>query len=421
MGYLGFLIFTINDGRQAAVPSGRSPRPCHDGGLRRTMPRHPTRQIPVHARTAAPLCRALACVFVLALLSACAVHGPQLSPVQEANDYARHAKRNYAPPGPPWDPWGPYIAEASKKYDVPERWVREVMRQESGGQLYLNGQLIISPAGAMGLMQIMPETYDELRGRYSLGDDPYDPHDNIMAGAAYLREMYNVYGSPGFLAAYNAGPQRLDDYLTRGRPLPDETRRYVARVGRAIDGSEPQVASAADQMPLYRLPLDIPPGPRYPRGRTAAPIALADNRTSAPNAGRIAVQSTNLPEPPRPVPPPVVMASAAPAHRGFHLISPAVAETLPTQRGGPVSGGWAIQVGAFGNPSQARAATDTARGEAATLLRSARVTIGTVHQAKATLYRARLTGLSHETAVQACQKLSHGHAGCMVLSPESQS
>ena len=365
--------------------------------------------------------RAFACLAVLALVAACS-QGPPVNPVQEARDYAAHAKHNYVPPGPPEDPWGPYIGEAAKKYDVPERWVRAVMHQESGGQLYENGQLIISPAGAMGLMQVMPPTYDELRGRYALGDDPYDPHDNIMAGTAYLREMYDLYGSPGFLAAYNAGPARLDDYLTHNKPLPDETRHYVARVGRAINGSWPQVASAADTQPMYRLPLDIPPGPRYPRGRSPAPVALAQNRSTPQNYARVAVLATNLPEPPQPVaPPPVMMASNTPAHHGFHLIAPAMADTMPTQHGGPSNGTWAIQVGAFGNPTQARAATDTARGQAAGALRSAHPEIGTVHQAKATLYRARLVGLSHEAAVQACQKLAHGHSGCIVLSPEAQS
>ena len=113
------------------------------------------------------------------------------------------------------------------------------MHVESGGQEYLNGQLITSGAGAMGLMQVMPATYDELRQQYNLGDDPFDPHNNIMAGAAYMREMYDIYGSPGFLAAYNAGPNRLDDYLSNNRPLPDETRRYVAMIGPNIVGVYP--------------------------------------------------------------------------------------------------------------------------------------------------------------------------------------
>ena len=69
----------------------------------------------------------------------------------------------------------------------------------------------------MGLMQVMPQTYDTLRAQYGLGDDPYEPRDNILAGAAYIREMYAIYGAPGFLAAYNAGPDRLDAWLAGER------------------------------------------------------------------------------------------------------------------------------------------------------------------------------------------------------------
>ncbi len=100
--------------------------------------------------------------------------------------------RYYAPPGPPQDPWGPYIHEAAARYRVPEQWVRAVMHQESGGR-----EQAVSPVGAMGLMQVMPATYEGLRARHSLGDDPYDPHNNILAGTAYIREMYDRYGAPG--------------------------------------------------------------------------------------------------------------------------------------------------------------------------------------------------------------------------------
>ena len=104
------------------------------------------------------------------------------------------------------------------------------MRAESGGQTLLDGRPITSRAGAMGLMQVMPETYEEMRLQLGLGGDPYDPHDNVLAGAAYLREMYDRYGYPGFLAAYNAGPERYDDYLIRGRALPQETLGYLAAI-----------------------------------------------------------------------------------------------------------------------------------------------------------------------------------------------
>ena len=99
------------------------------------------------------------------------------------------------------------------------------MRAESGGEMRA-----VSPKGAMGLMQIMPDTWAELRSRYGLGADPYDPHDNIMAGTAYLRELHDRYGERGFLAAYNAGPERYEDHLATGRPLPAETLSYMTAV-----------------------------------------------------------------------------------------------------------------------------------------------------------------------------------------------
>jgi hypothetical protein len=107
------------------------------------------------------------------------------------------------------------------------------MQAESGGI-----PSVTSPAGAMGLMQIMPATWIDLRRRYGLGADPYQPGDNVMAGVAYMRELLDRYGSPGFLAAYNAGPARLDGYLSTGRPLPDETQQYVASIGpRLVSGT----------------------------------------------------------------------------------------------------------------------------------------------------------------------------------------
>jgi len=110
---------------------------------------------------------------------------------------------------------GDFVAEASRRFSISPSWIRAVMRVES-----LGDPLAVSPKGAMGLMQIMPDTWSELRSRYGLGADPYDAHDNIMAGAAYLREMHDRYGERGFLAACNAGPSRYEDHLATGRPLP---------------------------------------------------------------------------------------------------------------------------------------------------------------------------------------------------------
>lgn len=185
------------------------------------------------------------------MLAACASNIPQqrqqqVPIAQEVAHYQAKARSYYTPPGPPEDPWGPYIQEAANRFDVPEAWIRAVMQQESGGSLYHNGQLVTSGPGAMGLMQLMPPTYDEMKIAYNLGDDAYDPHDNIMAGTAYIRQMYDIYGSPGFLAAYNGGPGRLDDFLTRNRTLPLETRRYVASIGPQIQGIKPNRQSQAD-------------------------------------------------------------------------------------------------------------------------------------------------------------------------------
>jgi hypothetical protein len=133
----------------------------------------------------------------------------------------------------PADPIAASIAEASRRFDIPASWLRAVIRVESAGD-----PLAVSPIGAMGLMQIMPETWAGLRRRYGLGADPFDVHDNILAGAAYLRELHDRFAAPGFLAAYDAGPARYDEYLAAGRPLPNETLAYVARMAPLITGRE---------------------------------------------------------------------------------------------------------------------------------------------------------------------------------------
>jgi soluble lytic murein transglycosylase-like protein len=131
----------------------------------------------------------------------------------------------------PVDRWSEYVAEASSRFGIPEAWIRRVMRAESGGHTTLNRQPITSPAGAQGLMQLMPGTWGAMRADYGLGSDPHDPRDNIIAGTAYLRLMYDRFGYPGLFAAYNAGPARYAEHLSTGRRLPAETIAYVAAVG----------------------------------------------------------------------------------------------------------------------------------------------------------------------------------------------
>jgi membrane-bound lytic murein transglycosylase B len=133
-----------------------------------------------------------------------------------------------------WDPW---IAAAAKRFDVPDNWIRAVMRIESGGRTMLGeNQPITSSTGAMGLMQLMPQTYNDMRLQYRLGTNPYDPHDNIIAGAAYLRFLRGKYGYPNMFAAYNDGPGNLEARMVDGGLLPAETINYVATITGKLNG-----------------------------------------------------------------------------------------------------------------------------------------------------------------------------------------
>ena len=131
------------------------------------------------------------------------------------------------------DPFAGFVDEAARRFVMPATWIHAVMLVESGGN-----PAAVSPKGAMGLMQIMPETWADLRARYQLGANPFDPHDNIVAGAAYLRELYDRFGQAGFLAAYNAGPKRFEDFLTGLRPLREETTDYLAKLQKTLPAQQ---------------------------------------------------------------------------------------------------------------------------------------------------------------------------------------
>jgi D-alanyl-D-alanine carboxypeptidase len=133
------------------------------------------------------------------------------------------------------DRWGPMIEEASRRFSIPVSWIRAVMRRESGGRTMLdNTTPMTSDVGAEGLMQVMPETYDEMRVQYGLGNDAYNPHDNIIAGAAYMRWLYKRYGFPKMFAAYNDGPGNFDKHTAGKRDLPPETVAYLAAISAEV-------------------------------------------------------------------------------------------------------------------------------------------------------------------------------------------
>jgi soluble lytic murein transglycosylase-like protein len=151
------------------------------------------------------------------------------------------------------EPFASLIDEASQRFAVPPLWVRLVMQVESAGDARA-----LSSKGAIGLMQIMPATYSRLRETYGLSVDPFNPRDNILAGAAYLRELYDRYGAPGFLAAYNAGPGRYEDHVATGRPLPEETRLYLARLTPMVAGVQAErSAGTSDPLAWRHAPLFV--------------------------------------------------------------------------------------------------------------------------------------------------------------------
>jgi soluble lytic murein transglycosylase-like protein len=171
------------------------------------------------------------------------------------------------------DPVATFVTEASQRFGIPASWIEAVMQAESRGNVRA-----LSTTGAMGLMQIRPKTWTALRARYGFGADPYDAHDNILAGAAYIRELHDRYGTPGFLAAYNAGPVLYEDHLATGRPLPVETQAYVAALAPMIASSPiggTMVAEAAmrswTEAPLFAT-RDAPIFPPSPSFRSGRPI-----------------------------------------------------------------------------------------------------------------------------------------------------
>ncbi|MGL3104759.1 lytic transglycosylase domain-containing protein [Bradyrhizobium sp. BR 1432] len=191
-----------------------------------------------------------------------------------------------SPSSPLTDLYAAFLTEASRRFAIPEHWIRAVLQVESGGNVRA-----VSSRGALGLMQIMPRTWVELSTRYNLGVDPFEPHDNILAGTAYIREMLDRFGSEGFLAAYNAGPTRYEAYLATGRPLPDETKIYVARLVRLIGINQHKHATLAisQAVPWRQAALFFDRSDSWPAmSRSTSVLHPMNNPKDLPNMGRLA-------------------------------------------------------------------------------------------------------------------------------------
>jgi soluble lytic murein transglycosylase-like protein len=133
-------------------------------------------------------------------------------------DFGRRSYRASGPVGSGMDLAGP-IKKAARDHGLDPALIRALIQAESGA--VPDG---LSPKGAIGLMQLMPETASELMV------DPFDPESNIIGGSRYLREMLDRFNGDVILAlaAYNAGPSAVE--RSNGIPPFPETRKYVRTV-----------------------------------------------------------------------------------------------------------------------------------------------------------------------------------------------
>jgi len=173
-------------------------------------------------------------------------------------------------------PWRMHIADAAQRFEIPETWMRAVIDVAD-----VRDPSILSARGAMGLMQLTPETWRIQRDRHGLGDDPYQPRDNIMAGAAYLRELSERYGSlRAAMTAYHAGPERFEEHLATDFALPDDTVAFVAKVVAVIGETD-------DGVPAFASATDV--------GWTEAPLFVARAKSQSDDTIPLAEQSSETP------------------------------------------------------------------------------------------------------------------------------
>jgi hypothetical protein len=232
--------------------------------------------------------------------------------------------------------------------------------------------------------------------------------------------MYDRYGSPGFLAAYNAGPGRLDDYLGGGGPLPDETVNYVASIAPRLGGSQPVsgplavYAQGGNAVPVQAPIVEVAEAPVSPRtGGACDPDAAYDpTRVCGPATA----------PPPSYVPAPVASRSSLYQPAASFDAPRAPTASAPVGTASLSGGAWAIQVGAFSSPMLARAAATEVHDSLASLLSTAQIELlPTTPFGGKILFRARLGNLSADAASAACSRLTAAQQPCMVVPPGQSS
>ncbi|WDN89859.1 hypothetical protein BuS5_02827 [Desulfosarcina sp. BuS5] len=130
-------------------------------------------------------------------------------------EYPRKSNKHHST-----DKYDHLITEASKKHDIPFPLLKAIIKAESNFD-----KMAVSRAGALGLMQIMPNNLKEFKI-----DDPFDPWENVMGGTRYFKKLLLRFNGklPLAIAAYNAGPERVNRY--NDIPPIKETENYVKRV-----------------------------------------------------------------------------------------------------------------------------------------------------------------------------------------------
>jgi hypothetical protein len=177
--------------------------------------------------------------------------------------------------------WNTIAVKASKRFGVPLIWINAVMRLESGGRTMLSeNQRMISDKGALGLMQVLPGTFAQMRAQYGLGADVFDPKNNINAGTAYLKWLRGKYGFPAMFAAYNAGPGQVEAVMAHAKVLPAETRAYLAGINKILGGG-------ADGASINSAKLTRPDGTAV----LIDPIAVSSIRAVSPGEYAEGVQT----------------------------------------------------------------------------------------------------------------------------------
>lgn len=355
----------------------------------------------------------------LATLSACA--GPTRS--------------TYRAPGAALNPWGPYIQEASTRFSIPQSWIRAIMQQESGGHQYMHGRPIRSIHGAVGLMQIKPDTYRELARRYHLGSDPYNPHDNIMAGSGYIRELYDRFGSPGFVTAYNCGPQCAENHRSRGTSLPSYARTYLASVSPHLNDPVPATTTTTEMAyataPSAAIPQQVavpasPPAYRVVAASAPATVAVASAAPASPagtaTAPPLADDDLAPPAPYASSDGDIAVSSAAGTEAaGQALTTPAVTPATYTAPAATTvwqqdTGGNAmIQIGAFSTQERALQAATLARQSSGGLASAVnRIELIPTTNGRQ-IWRTRLAGLSATQTGPICSQLRQQGLSCILV------